>query len=98
MTTSPATNASAHLQALGAPAFKLWIHLCRNAASSGEEEFSVVLSELARESGVVSGEGGAGLGPLRAALRRLVSAHYLTAVPEKERRCRIHLLRTVDIR
>lgn len=91
------SNASAHLQALGAPAFKLWIHLCRMSGTTGEEEFSVVLSELARASGVVSGEGGDGLGPVRAALRRLVSARYVTAVPEKERRCRIHLLTMVNI-
>lgn len=96
MTTS--TNATAHLQALGAPSFRLWIHLCRQPQALSEEGFSVVLSELARESGVVSGEGGDGLGPVRAALRRLVSARYVTAVPEKERRCRIHLLKTVEVR
>jgi hypothetical protein len=96
MTTS--TNASGHLQALGAPSFRLWIHLCRQAQTKGEEEFSVVMSALARESGVISGEGGDGLGPVRAALRRLVSAHYVTAVPERGRRCRIVLLKTVDIR
>ena len=96
MTSS--TNASEHLQALGASSFRLWIHLCRRAQTEGEEEFVVVVSELARASGVVSGEGGAGLGPVRAALRRLVSAHYMTAVPEKERRLRISLLKTVDIR
>jgi hypothetical protein len=95
MTSS--TNSSEHLQALGASSFRLWIHLCRKAQTEGEEEF-VVVSELARASGVVSGEGGAGLGPVRAALRRLVSARYMTAVPEKERRLRICLLKTVDIR
>lgn len=95
MTTA---NANVHLQALGPPAFKLWIHLCRRAAAEGVDEFSVVLSELAKASGVTSGEGGGGLGPLRASLRRLVAARYVTAVPEKERRCRIHLLQTVDIR
>lgn len=84
MTTS--TNASEHLQALGAPSFRLWIHLCRKAQTEGEEEFVVV-----------SGEGGQGLGPVRAALRRLVSAQYVTAVPEKERRLRICLLKTVEI-
>ncbi|MDA0333578.1 MAG: hypothetical protein O2782_00240 [bacterium] len=90
-------NATAHLQSLGAPAFRLWIYLCRLAKTQGSMEFSVVVSELARVSGVVSGEGGDGLGPVRAALRRLVSARYVTAVPEKERRCRITLLKTVDI-
>ena len=85
MTTS--TNASEHLQALGAPSFRLWIHLCRKAQTEGEEEFVVV----------VSGERGQGLGPVRAALRRLVSAQYVTAVPEKERRLRICLLKTVEI-
>ena len=92
------TTADIHLRTLGAPAFKLWIYLCRQAQAEGRQEFSVVLSELSKSSGVVSGEGGSGLGPLRAALRRLVSAHYATAVPEKERRCRIRLLLTVDIR
>jgi hypothetical protein len=95
--TTP-TNANAHLQSLGAPAFRLWIHLCRQAQAQDSEEFSVVVSALARESGVVSGEGGDGLGPVRAALRRLVAARYVTAVPEKERRCRITLLKTADIR
>jgi len=84
MTTS--TNAREHLQALGAPSFRLWIHLCRKAQTEGEEEFVVV-----------SGEGGQGLGPVRAALRRLISAQYVTAVPEKERRLRICLLKTVEI-
>ena len=92
------TDANTHLQALGAPAFKLWIHLCRQAQAEGTQEFTIPLSELSRDSGVVSEEGGGGLGPLRAALRRLVSAHYLKAVPEKERRCRIELIKTVDIR
>lgn len=95
MTTS--TNASEHLQALGAPSFRLWIHLCRKAQTEGEKEFVVIVSELARASGVVSGEGGQGLGPVRAALRRLISAQYVTAVPEKERRLRICLLKTVEI-
>lgn len=90
-------DAAAHLQSLGVPAFRLWIHLCRQSKTQEGEEFSVVVSELARASGVVSGEGGDGLGPVRAALRRLVSARYVTAVPEKERRCRITLLQTVDI-
>ena len=84
MTTS--TNASEHLQALGAPSFRLWIHLCRKAQTQGEEEFVVV-----------SGERGQGLGPVRAALRRLISAQYVTAVPEKERRLRICLLKTVEL-
>ena len=96
MTTS--ANANKRLQALGPPSCRLWIHLCRQAQAKGEPEFVVVMSELARESGVISGEGGGGLGPVRAALRRLVSAQYVTAVPERERRCRIHLLKTVDIR
>jgi hypothetical protein len=96
MTTS--TNAADHLQALGAPSFRLWIYLCRKAQAVGEEKFSVVISELTKENGVMSGEGGGGLGPVRAALRRLVSSRYVTAVPEKERRCRIHLLKTCDIR
>ncbi len=39
MTTS--TNAREHLQALGAPSFRLWIHLCRKAQTEGEEEFVV---------------------------------------------------------
>ncbi|HJP33465.1 MAG TPA: hypothetical protein QGF95_23190 [Candidatus Latescibacteria bacterium] len=96
MTTS--TNASEHLQALGAPSFKLWIYLCRKAQAEGVEEFSVVVSEVAKESGIAYAEGRAGLGPVRAALRRLVSAQYVTAVPEKERRLHICLLKMVDIR
>lgn len=91
------SNASAHLQLLGAPAFKLWVYLCRQAQAQGRDELSVPMSELSRDSGVVSEEGGSGLGPVRAALRRLVSAHYVTAVPEKERRCHIQLLKRVDI-
>lgn len=92
------TDANTHLQTLGAPAFKLWIYLCRLSQSEGTQEFTVALSELSKSSGVVSEEGGAGLGPLRAALRRLVSAQYLSAVPEKERRCRIELIKTVELR
>ena len=38
-----------------------------------------------------------GLGPVRAALRRLVSSRYVTAVPEKERRLRICLLERVEL-
>lgn len=92
------TDANTHMQALGAPAFKLWIYLCHKAEAEGKQEFTVAISELSIDSGVVSGEGGAGLGPVRAAMRRLVSAHYLRAVPVKQRRCRIELIKTVEFR
>ena len=91
-------NANAHLQAVGPAAFKLWIYLCRQAQAQEAPEFSVALSVLARDAGVVSEQGGDGLGPVRAAMRRLVAAGYVRTVPEKERRCRIELLKTVDIR
>lgn len=55
MTTS--ANANKHLQALGPPSCRLWIRLCRQAQAKGEPEFVVVMSKLARESGVISGEG-----------------------------------------
>ena len=91
-------NANAHLQALGTAAFKLWIYLCRQAQAQGTQEFSVPQAELARDAGVVSSQGGSGLGPVRTALRRLVAADYVTAIPEKGRRCHIQLLKMVDIR
>ncbi|MBT3344753.1 MAG: hypothetical protein HN712_28325 [Gemmatimonadetes bacterium] len=91
-------SADQHLQKLGPPAFKLWIFLCRLAAVEGAEELVLPMSELALASGVRSEEGGEGLGPVRAALRRLVSNRYVTAMPEKGRRCRLQLLQTVEVR
>ena len=91
-------DANAHLQALGVAAFKLWIYLCRQANAQGAQEFNVAMSRLAQDAGVVSEQGGDGLGPVRAALRRLVAAGYVRTVPEKERRCRIELLKTADFR
>ena len=90
-------SADEHLQKLGPAAFRLWIFLCRLAQVEGTDELVLPMSELASASGVKSEEGGEGLGPVRAALRRLVSSQYLTAMPEKGRRCRLHLLQTVDV-
>lgn len=59
---------------------------------------TLVMAELARKSGVVSEEGGAGRGPVHAALRQLVKSKCITVVPEAERRCRIALLKVVNIR
>lgn len=92
------TSADQHLRTLGPAAFKLWIFLCRLAKAEGTEELVIPMSELAAASGIRSEEGGAGLGPVRAALRRLVSSRYVKAVPEKGRRCRLQLLQTVDVR
>lgn len=85
-----------HLKALGPPAFKLWIHLLKQR-DVGEDTVTVVMSQLATKSGVVSDEGGDGLGPVHAALRVLVQKKYVTAVPEAQRRCRITLLKIVNI-
>lgn len=90
-------SANMHLKELGPAAFKLWVHLIKHAKKEGENSFSVVMSELAKRSGVVNEEGGGGLGPVHSALRRLVAEHYITATPDQQRRCRITLLRKVDI-
>lgn len=92
------SSADEHLRKLGPAAFKLWIFLCRLANVEGTEELVLPMSELASASGVRSEEGGEGLGPVRAALRRLVSSRYVTAMPEKGRRCRLRLLQTVEVR
>ena len=93
--TSSADNA---LEELGTPAFKLWIHLCKAAKKTGGDTLVLSLSELGNDSGVVSDEGGSGHGVLHSALRMLVAQKYITTVPESGRRCRICMLRTVDIR
>jgi len=96
--TASMISADEHLQKLGPAAFRLWIFLCRLAEEEGTEELVLPMAELAAASGVRSKEGGEGLGPVQAALRRLVSSQYVTAMPEKGRRCRLHLLQTVDVR
>ena len=85
------------LQELGPAAFRLWVHLIKEA--KGGEDGTIVASipELATSSGVVSQEGGSGLGPINAALRTLVSKKFISATPEPGRRCRISLLKMVDI-
>ena len=85
-----------HLKILGPQAFKLWVHLLRQR-QVGEDTITVIIPELARVSGVLSEEGGGGLGPVHAALRQLVQRKYITTVPEAHRRCRITLLKIVNI-
>ena len=84
------------LKILGPVAFKLWVYLLK-LREVGENEVTVVMSELARDSGVVSGEGGDGLGPVHSALRQLVQKGYITTVPEAQRRCKITILKVVGI-
>lgn len=83
---------------MGPAAFRLWIHLIRHAQKEGADSFSVAMAELARQSGVVSEEGGGGLGPVHSALRQLVAKGYIAAAPDQQRRSRITLLKKVDIR
>ena len=97
-TASMHPSADNALQELGVPAFKLWIHLCKAAKRADDDTLVLALSELAKDSGVVSGEGGAGLGVLHAALRVLVSKKYITTAPESGRRSKICMLRTVEVR
>lgn len=91
-----AESVDQHLKVLGPQAFKLWVHLLRER-QVGEDALTIAISELARASGVRSGEGGDGLGPVHAALRRLVQKKYITTVPEAHRRCRITLLKIASI-
>jgi len=86
-----------HLKTLGPQAFKLWIHLLKQR-DVGEDTLTVAMADLARKSGVVNDDGGDGLGPVHAAMRQLVKSKYITLVPEAQRRCRITLLKVVDIR
>ena len=90
-------SANMHLKELGPVAFKLWVYLLKYAQREGADSFSVVMAELAKRSGVVSEEGGGGLGPVHSALRQLVAKQYATAAPDQQRRCRITLLKKVDI-